>query len=50
MKKKSLKILKTALFTYKRSGTSRKGTGETDPTTTMITSTVSGIFQAGQQK
>lgn len=42
MKKKNFKIKRTALFTYRDRRSMNNG--ETDPTTTMITTTVSHIL------
>jgi hypothetical protein len=44
MKRKFFKIKRSALYTYGRTSSTGRSGGETDPTTTMITTTVSNVL------
>jgi hypothetical protein len=44
MKRKIFKIKRSALYTYGRTSSTGRSGGETDPTTTMITTTVSNVL------
>jgi hypothetical protein len=51
MKQKHLKIVDNTLFVYRPQQTLKNGTTETDstdPTTSMVTLTKTGIFKSGQ--
>lgn len=44
MKKKHFKISRSTLFVFQSSKSGETTTVDTDPTTTMITTTVTGVF------
>lgn len=44
MKKKNFKVNRSTLFVYQIKNSAARSKAETDPTTTMITSSVTGIL------
>jgi len=49
MKQKHFKISRETLFVFQASKSGDTTTADTDPTTTMITTTVTGVFHSGKK-